>query len=112
KGPANGSAALVVQVVGKPVKIATSAIGPDGALHLVVPAAAAAQYARQPATIEVMVAGKPVQNDAKVTITPGLVETARLPLLPDAKEAVKQADETPKPRTRVAAVSAKKDDKS
>ena len=43
----------------------------------------AKQFDKQPAVIELTVAGKLVTTDARVTITPGQVDIVRLPFLPD-----------------------------
>jgi hypothetical protein len=83
KGPADGTAALVIAAADTSAKVATARIGPDGSLYLVLPAATAKQYAGQSAAVEITLAKKPFPINAKVTVTPGQVETVRLPVLPD-----------------------------
>lgn len=123
EGPANGSASLVVTVNAKPVKVATSRIGPDGALHLVLSAAAAKEYAGQSAAVQITIAGKTYPFDAKVTIKPGRAEIVRLPLLTDeplgrgkaaptsSETPAAKPDDTVKPKVRTAArTTVKKDE--
>ena len=125
KGPADGSAALVIQVGGRPVKPASAKVGQDGSVYLVLPAKAAQQFAGQAATIEITIAGKPLAADAKVTIRPSQLDMVSLPLLPEDgarpglrvnepapagsdAEATRSADEAEATRPRPARGGAKK----
>jgi hypothetical protein len=96
KGPADGSAALVIQVTGGPtVKPASGKVGQDGSVYLVLPAKTAKQFAGQSAAIEITVAGKPLAVDAKVTIRPGQFDMVSLPLLPEEGARPRPSEPTP-----------------